>query len=125
MSAVSKNVIPRSIARCTMAADSPASQRWPKLSQPSPSAETMRPERPRPRYSMSGLRLRERGQQLAPVPGPALVVRRDVLPPCPDEGELPSAAVAHVLLLVGAHHPLSPVRGRAGRRHLVVPAARR
>src|SRR3954449_8169111 len=52
MSAVSNSVMPRSIARWITLRDVSRSVRWPKLLQPSPTAETRRPELPRLRISM-------------------------------------------------------------------------
>src|ERR1700682_556274 len=51
MSAVSNSVMPSSRLRCTIARVCSASLRIPKLLQPSPTAETLRPELPRLRYS--------------------------------------------------------------------------
>src|SRR5690349_2623643 len=61
MSAVSKSVIPSSIARCTIARVCSASLRMPKLLHPNPTAETLRPELPRLRYST---KLSDRAVQL-------------------------------------------------------------
>src|SRR5579872_1640060 len=54
MSAVSNSVIPRSIARWITLREVSRSVRWPKLLQPSPTADTRRPEPPRLRISMGG-----------------------------------------------------------------------
>src|SRR4051812_46160347 len=52
MSAVSNSVTPRSIALWITLRDVSRSVRWPKLLQPSPTAETRRPEPPRLRICM-------------------------------------------------------------------------
>src|SRR3954451_1666314 len=52
MSAVSNNVMPRSSARWITLREVSRSVRWPKLLQPSPTADTRRPEPPRLRISM-------------------------------------------------------------------------
>src|SRR5580692_10280812 len=52
MSAVSNNVMPRSIALWMTLREVSRSQRWPKLLQPRPTAETRRPEPPRLRICM-------------------------------------------------------------------------
>src|SRR3981189_3764735 len=52
MSAVSNNVMPRSIALCITLREASRSVRWPKLLQPRPTAETRRPEPPRLRICM-------------------------------------------------------------------------
>src|SRR3546814_4018962 len=51
MSAVSRSVMPRSIALWTTARVSSRPMRPPKLLQPSPTSDTRRPDRPRFRYS--------------------------------------------------------------------------
>src|SRR5271155_5622464 len=52
MSAVSNNVMPRSIALWITLREVSRSVRWPKLLQPRPTAETRRPEPPRLRICM-------------------------------------------------------------------------
>src|SRR4051812_5417593 len=52
MSAVSNSVMPRSSARWITLREVSKSVRWPKLLQPSPTADTHRPEAPRLRISM-------------------------------------------------------------------------
>src|SRR5580700_5392053 len=52
MSAVSNSVTPRSIALWITLREVSRSQRWPKLLQPRPTAETRRPEPPRLRICM-------------------------------------------------------------------------
>src|SRR5438309_3902635 len=52
MSAVSNSVMPRSSARWITLREVSRSVRWPKLLQPSPTADTRRPEAPRLRISM-------------------------------------------------------------------------
>src|SRR3954470_19345798 len=52
MSAVSNSVTPRSIALWITLREVSRSVRWPKLLQPSPTAETRRPEPPRLRICM-------------------------------------------------------------------------
>src|SRR3954452_21238271 len=52
MSAVSNNVIPRSIALWITLREVSRSVRWPKLLQPRPTADTRRPEPPRLRICM-------------------------------------------------------------------------
>src|ERR1700739_3836030 len=52
MSAVSNSVMPRSIALWITLREVSRSQRWPKLLQPRPTAETRRPEPPRLRICM-------------------------------------------------------------------------
>src|SRR5262245_37411235 len=52
MSAVSNIVMPRSSARWITLREVSRSVRWPKLLQPTPTAETRRPEPPRLRMSM-------------------------------------------------------------------------
>src|SRR3954451_25103650 len=54
MSAVSNSVMPRSSARWITLREVSKSMRWPKLLQPSPTADTRRPEAPRLRISMGG-----------------------------------------------------------------------
>src|SRR5213079_2072824 len=54
MSAVSNRVMPRSIALWMTLREVSRSVRWPKLLQPSPTAETRRPEPPRLRICMDG-----------------------------------------------------------------------
>src|SRR5579863_8611200 len=54
MSAVSNSVMPRSIALWITLREASRSMRWPKLLQPSPTAETRKPEPPRLRVCMGG-----------------------------------------------------------------------
>src|SRR5207245_9112918 len=61
MSAVSNSVMPRSIARWITLREVSRSVRWPKLLQPSPTADTRRPEPPRLRISMGGPVRRKQG----------------------------------------------------------------
>src|SRR4249920_2044453 len=61
MSAVSNSVMPRSIALWITLREVSRSQRWPKLLQPRPTAETRRPEPPRLRICMEGSRTEKAG----------------------------------------------------------------
>src|ERR1700744_5281945 len=62
MSAVSNRVMPRSIALWITLREASRSMRWPKLLQPSPTAETRRPEPPRLRISMENDPVEELGE---------------------------------------------------------------
>src|ERR1700722_15596194 len=102
MSAVSNSVMPRSIARLITLREVSASQRWPKLLQPRPTAETRRPEPPRLRICMDQsceARALEINGTLARRS------RRRKLRPCRAD-----RAVLTLLLLVGGQKNAAPVR---------------